>query len=456
MGPRLPTARLIFNLTRFRMLSLELLIIVLLIVINGLLSMSELAVVSSRPARLSLMASKGVRGAERAMALASDPGKFLSTVQIGITLVGVLSGAFSGATLGQRLTLWLIGLGLPVSVADILGVGIVVTIITYATLIVGELVPKQVALRDPERIAVRVAPALGWLARLSLPVVMLLDVSGKLILTLFGRRGAAEERVSEDEIHHLVNEAESAGVLEPGEKEMIAGVMRLGDRPVGAVMTPRTEVDEIDLNDDPVKVRDIVTKSPHSRFPVSDGDRDEPIGVLQSRDMLVAYMHDRAPELRSLVREAPIIPSSADARDVLAILKAAPVHIGLVHDEYGAFEGVVTATDILESIVGAFHSEEGPPEPAVVRRSDGSLLISGWMPVDDLGELLSIPLPPRRRFHTVAGLVLQRFNQLPEIGDSFDLEGWKIEVVDLDGRRIDKVLASRRDERGGGQKQGPP
>ena len=352
------------------MLSVELIIVVVLIVINGLLSMSELAVVSSRPARLSLLAAKGVRGAERALTLAADPGKFLSTVQIGITLVGVLSGAFSGATLGQRLTQWLVELGLSSGIADIVGVGIVVTLITYATLIVGELVPKQVALRDPESIAVKVAPAMHVLARISLPLVFLLDLSGKLILTLLGRGGKAEEKVSEDEIHHLVSEAENAGVLESGEKEMIAGVMRLGDRPVGAIMTPRTEVNEIDLNDAPEAIQAIIAKSPHSRFPVSDGDRDKPIGVLQAKDLLVAYMNERTPDLRALVREAPGIPASADARDVLAILKAAPVHVGLVYDEYGAFEGIVTTADILESIVGAFHSEEGPPEPAYVKRDD--------------------------------------------------------------------------------------
>jgi putative hemolysin len=431
------------------MLSLELAIVVILIVINGLLSMSELAVVSSRPARLSMLAAKGIRGAERALRLAADPGKFLSTVQIGITLVGVLSGAFSGATLGERLSQWLAGFGLSAGAANIVGVGIVVTLITYATLIVGELVPKQVALRDPESIAVKVAPAMEWLATISLPLVTLLDLSGKLMLALLGRSGKAEETVSEDEIHHLVSEAESAGVLEPGEKEMIAGVMRLGDRPVGAVMTPRTEVDEIDLNDDAETIRTTLSKSPHSRFPVSDGDRDKPIGVLQAKDLLVAYMNERAPDLRALVRQAPGIPASADARDVLAILKTAPVHVGLVYDEYGAFEGVVTAADILESIVGAFHSEEGPPEPAYVRRADGSLLVSGWMPVDEFAALLSIPLSPNHRYNTVAGLVLQHFNVLPNVSDAFDLGDWHIEVVDLDGRRIDKILASRRDEETG-------
>lgn len=427
------------------MLWLELAIITVLIVVNGLLSMAELAVVSSRPARLALLAEKGVSGARRAAALASDPGKFLSTVQIGITLVGILSGAFSGATLGQRLAHWLIELGLPLSVADIVGFGIVVTVITYATLIVGELVPKQVALRDPESIAVKVAPVMDLLARISLPLVALLDLSGKLILTLLGRSGEAEERISEAEIHHLVREAESAGVLEPGEREMIAGVMRLGDRPVGAVMTPRTDVEEVDLNDDPETIRKMLTKSPHSRWPVSDGDREHPIGVLQAKDLLVAYVQERTPDLRGLVREAPIIPASADARDVLAILKTAPVHMGLVHDEYGAFEGLVTAADILESIVGAFHSEEGPPEPAYVRRPDGSFLISGWMPVDEVGELLEIPIPTHRSYNTVAGLVLQRFGALPKVGDIFDFHGWRFEVIDLDDRRIDKILASRGD-----------
>lgn len=425
------------------MLSVEIAIIVVLIVINGLLSMSELAIVSSRPARLALLAEKGVDGARRALVLAADPGKFLSTVQIGITLVGVLSGAFSGATLGQRLTDWLVERGLSASVADIVGVGLVVTIITYATLIVGELVPKQLALRDPEAIAVRAAPAMTVLAKVSLPLVVVLNLSGKLILKLLGSSGDTEDKVSEEEIHHLVREAETAGVLEPGEKEMIAGVMRLGDRPVGAVMTPRPEVDVIDLNDDLKTIREMLAKSPHSRLPVSDGERDRPIGILQAKDILAAYLRDEIPDLRSLVRDVPIIPSTVDARDVITILKGTPVHMGLVHDEYGAFEGVVTAADILESIVGAFSSEDGPPEPAYVRRADGSYLISGWMQLDEFADLLSIAIPPHRGYHTTAGLVLQHFGSVPQVAESFDLNGWRFEIVDLDGRRIDKILASK-------------
>ena len=284
------------------MLYLELAIVFVLIVVNGLLSMSELAIVSSRPARLAGLVEKGVTGSRRALALSSDPGKFLSTVQIGITLIGVLSGAFSGATLGQRLSQWLLELGVSPGLADAIGVGLVVTVITYASLIVGELVPKQIALRDPEAIAVRVAPAMVWMARISLPLVWLLDRSGKALLWLLGQRGEAEEKVSEEEIRTLVVEAENAGVLEPGEKEMIAGVMRLGDLPVGAVMTPRHEVSSIDLGDSPSEIHATLLKTSHSRAVVFDGDRDIGLGIVQAKDLLYAYLSGKTPDIRSLVR----------------------------------------------------------------------------------------------------------------------------------------------------------
>ncbi|MGP9810851.1 hemolysin family protein [Rhodopseudomonas sp. NSM] len=428
------------------MLSVELAIVVGLIVANGLLSMSELAIVSSRPARLALMAQKKVRGARQAMVLADDPGKFLSTVQIGITLVGVLSGAFSGATLGQRLSETLAELAVPFP--DIIGFGLVVTLITYGTLIVGELVPKQVALRDPEAVAAKVAPAMSVIATVSRPVVFILDLSGRAILKLLGQGGAAEEKISEEEIHNLVLEAETAGVLEPGEREMIAGVMRLGDRPVGAVMTPRPDVDSVDLGDPSEAIREAFLGSPHSRLPVTDGDRDNPIGIIQAKDMLEVYLRGDKPDLRALVRDAPVIPSSADARDVLATLRKSSVHMALVYDEFGAFEGVVTTADILESIVGAFGSEDGPAEPAAVRREDGSYLIAGWMPVDEFGDLLRVPIPEHRDYHTVAGLILQHFGALPVIGDRFDYQGWRIEILDLDGRRIDKVMATHNGDAG--------
>jgi putative hemolysin len=427
------------------MLALELGIVTVLIIINGLLSMSELAIVSSRPARLAGLVEKGVRGSRRALALASDPGKFLSTVQIGITLIGVLSGAISGATLGLRLTAWLVELGFSQGLADAIGVGAVVTIITYASLIVGELVPKQIALRDPEAVAVRVAPYMVLLSKISLPLVWLLDRSGKVLLWLLGHRGEAEERISEDEIRTLVVEAENAGVLEPGEKEMIAGVMRLGDLPVGAVMTPRHEVSMINLMDAPEVTKAALANSTHSRFVVFEGDRDSAVGIIQAKDMLDIYLSGQTPDARKLVRDAPIIPESLDARDVVSILRDSPVHMGLVHDEYGTFQGVVTSADILEAIVGSFHTEQGPAEPAAVKRGDGSYLISGWMPALEFAELLQITIPVSRQYQTIAGFLLQEFGTIPNVGEHVEAQGWRFEIVDLDGRRIDKVLAAKMD-----------
>jgi len=424
------------------MLYFELGIVTILIVTNGLLSMSELAIVSSRPARLAAMAERNIKGSRRALSLASDPGKFLSTVQIGITLIGVLSGAFSGATLGLRLTNMLTAAGWSQGVADAIGVGAVVTVITYASLIIGELVPKQIALRDPESVAVRVAPYMMMLAKVSSPAVWLLDRSGKALLWLLGHRGGTSEKVSEDEIRTLVVEAENAGVLEPGEKEMIAGVMRLGDLPVGAVMTPRREVSMINLTDSLQTIRSTLAASNHSHFVVFDPAADAAVGVVKAKDMLDCYLSEQTPDIAKLVRPAPVIPEFLDARDVVAILRDSTVHMGLVHDEYGAFQGVVTSADILESIVGGFHTEEGPPEAAAVRRDDGSYLISGWMSAVEFASLLRFELPASRHYQTVAGFLLSQFGRIPDVGDRIEVEGWRFEIVDLDGRRIDKVLAA--------------
>lgn len=425
------------------MVYVELGIVAVLIVTNGLLAMSELAIVSSRPARLTALVEKNITGSRRALALASDPGKFLSTVQIGITLIGVLSGAFSGATLGQRLSNLLTAAGLSQGVADAVGVGAVVTVITYVSLIIGELVPKQIALRDPESVAVRVAPYMTMLATISLPAVWLLDRSGKALLWLLGQRGEANEKVSEDEIRTLVVEAENAGVLEPGEKEMIAGVMRLGDLPVGAVMTPRREVSMINLTDDLDAIRPALAASKHSRFVVFDQAADAAVGIVNAKDMLDCYLSEQVPDIAKLVRPAPVIPEFLDGRDVVAILRDSSVHMGLVHDEYGAFQGVVTSADILESIVGGFHTEAGPPEAAAVKRDDGSYLLSGWMPAVEFASLLRYELPPSRHYQTVAGFLLSHFGRIPDVGDQIEVDGWRFEVLDLDGRRIDKVLAAK-------------
>jgi putative hemolysin len=422
---------------------LEILVIIILILINGLFAMSELAVVSARRPRLKTMAARGVKGAKRAMALAADPGRLLSAAQTGITLVSILAGAYSGASLGDQLSIWLQGLGMHKAWAEPVGLGLVVAVITYFSLIIGELVPKQLALRNAERIACMVAPFMTILARVAAPIVWFVDASGRFVLFLLQRKASSESKVTEEEIHTLVAEAETAGVLGRDERQMISGVMQLGDRPVRAVMTPRHDVDVIDLTDSVVEIRRTITQSVHSRIPVSDGDPEVIIGIIQAKDMLNAYLKGRKPDPKKFVRQAPVIPDTMDALDVVTKLKDSPVHVGLVHDEFGHFEGIVTSADILEAIVGAFHTEEGPPEPNATERDDGSWLLAGSMPVDELLELLSIPLPEKRVYHTVAGLMLERFGRLPRAGEHVEYAGWRFEIVDLDGRRIDKVLASR-------------
>lgn len=426
------------------MLYIEIAIVVVLICVNGLLAMSELAIVSSRPARLKAMIDRGVSGASSALTLGSNPGKFLSSVQIGITLVGVLSGAFSGATLGDRLATALAAAGLSQRFADPLGVGIVVAIITYGSLIVGELVPKQIALRDPEGVAVRVAPAMKILAKVALPLVFLLDISGRFVLWLLGQRGESEEKVTDEEIKMLVAEAEHHGTIESDERRMIAGVMRLGDRAVRAVMTPRTDVDWINLQADDTTIRKLLMETQHSRLPAGDGV-DAMIGVVQTRDVLAALLGGRTLDPRKYVRNAPIVHDQADALDVLARLKESDVPMALVHDEYGHFEGVVTPADILEAITGVFRSDLDADDEneSAVQREDGSWLLAGYMPADEMGEVLNIDLPESRDYETVAGYVLSHLAHLPSTGETVDAQGWRFEVVDMDGRRIDKVIAAR-------------
>ena len=424
------------------MLYIEVAIVAVLICVNGLLAMSELAIVSSRPARLKAMVERHIRGSAKALELGANPGKFLSSVQIGITLVGVLSGAFSGATLGQRLSDALLAMGLSPTSASALGVGIVVAAITYASLIIGELVPKQIALRDPENVASKVAPLMAALATVAAPLVWLLDISGRAVLWLLGQRGEAEEKVTDEEIKMLVAEAEHHGTIESDERRMIAGVMRLGDRAVRAVMTPRTDVDWLNLEADEETLKQMLIDTPHSRLPVGEGSVDAMIGVIQTRELLATLLQGKPFDPRKHVRTAPIAHDQADALDVLTVLKESDVPMALVHDEYGHFEGIVTPADILEAITGVFRSDLDEDESEnAVQREDGSWLLAGYMPADEMADLLNIELPENRDYETVAGYVLDQLHHLPVTGETLEAQGWRFEVVDLDGRRIDKLLA---------------
>ena len=420
----------------------EILIVTALILVNGALAMSELAVVSARPARLKPLAQGGDTRARSAPALAADPGRFLSSVQIGITLVGVLSGAFSGATLGARLSAWLAQIGVAGDWAHTLGVGGVVVLLTYISLIIGELVPKQIALKNPEAIAMRAAPVMIWLSRLAAPLVWLLDISGRAMLAILGQRGESGSRVTEEEVRTILAEARFEGVIEDEEQEMLTGVMRLADRSARALMTPRRDVVMVDLQATPDEAVATMRRAGRPRLPVRDRDNDAVVGVLYLTDVFNALSEGKPVEVAKLLREVPVVSDMADALDVIEILRASPNHMALVYDEYGSFEGIITTGDILETITGAFH-ESGGDEPAFLEREDGSFLVSGWMSADEFCERLSVPLDLAGDYETVAGLVLNQLHRLPVLGDHFTREGWRFEVIDLDDRRIDKILVSK-------------
>ncbi len=422
---------------------LEVLIILALIVLNGMLSMSELAIVSSRDARLKAMAKSGSGGAQCALDLAANSGRFLSTVQIGITLVGILTGAFSGATLGGPVGERIAQLGVDPDTAQTIGFGLVILLVTYASLVVGEIVPKQFALRSPEPIAAIVSRPMKWLSTATAPVVWLLEKTSAFIFSLLRMNRSPESTVTAEEIHLVVAEAQTAGVLEESERAIISGIVRLADRPVREVMTPRTDVDWIDVSASGEALRAALKQIPHSRMPVAEGSVDNILGVVRTRDLLEAALDRRELDLRDLARPAPVIPDLMDAMDALAVLRSADVPLALVHDEYGHFDGIVTPGSILAALAGAFAHDVEHDEPPLVEREDGSWLVSGAASADLLVDRLGMRMPAERDFSTVAGFALSVLKHLPDIGETFTHDGWKFEVVDMDGRKIDKLIASR-------------
>ncbi len=418
-------------------------IIVALIAVNGVFSMSELAIVSARRPRLEAMARKGRAGARTALELGADPGKLLSTVQIGISLIGVVAGAYSGAELGgpagDRLAL----LGLAPDTARTTGFIAVIGLTTFVSLIVGELVPKQFALRAPEPIAAAMAQPMVWLSRATAPLVWLLDRTSALIFRLLGMTRESQSHVTAEELHLIVAEASKSGIIEESERAIISGVVRLADRPVREVMTPRTEVDWIDADADHDALLTVLRNLPHSRMPVAEGSVDKVIGVVQARDIVARLVDGADIDLRALMKSAPIVPDQVDAMDALEALRRADVPMALVHDEYGHLEGIVTPADLLAAIAGEFASDHDiDTDPPLVEREDGSLLVSGWLAADTLAEKIGITLPDDRDYATVAGLALAEFRRLPSVGDHFPLGGYRFEVVDMDGRKIDKLLVA--------------
>jgi putative hemolysin len=414
-------------------------IIFALIVVNGLFAMSELAIVSARKPRLQAMVKTGRPGAAKALRLQSDPGRLLSAVQIGITLISLLAGAFSGTVLerpvGERLAL----IGIPASY----GFTLVIIVTTYVSLIVGELVPKQFALRNPELVASIAALPMDAFARFTSPIVWLLDRSSALIFRLLRMKRETDKHVTAEELHLIVAEASRSGVIEESERAIISGVVRLADRPVREVMTPRTAVDWIDINADPETLRQRFIETPHTRVPVADGSVDRIVGVVQSRDIAAALLEGRTLDPRALMRPLLIVPDQVDAMDALRTLRRAEVPMVLVHDEYGHLEGLVTPADLFIAMAGHFVSDQDEgTDPDMVEREDGSLLISGSLSADALAERLDLTLPDDRDYATAAGYVLAVMRRLPKVGEHFDEQGWRFEVVDMDGRKIDKLLVS--------------
>ena len=421
----------------------DLLIIAGLIVLNGVFAMSELAIVSARTSQLTMKAEKSA-AARTALALASDPGKFLSTVQIGITLIGIIAGAYSGASLGgpvgERLAAW----GVPAAYAEEAGFAVVIALTTYASLVIGELVPKQLALRSAVPIAMLMARPMYLLSKVAAPFVWLLDRSSSAVVHLLGIRKRSEESLSAEELHMIFAEATRSGVIEEESRAILTGVMRLSDVPVRELMTPRTELDWIDVDATPGEIRKLLATSNHALLPVGEGSSDKMLGVVKTRELLAHLLADRQPDLRGLMRKAAVVPDQLDVLDAMRILQGADVPMAMVHDEYGHLEGVVTPADLLTAMVGDFASQRDEGDaPLVVERGDGSFLVSGALPAERLVEQFELDLPESREFATAAGYVLSVLKHLPKEGESFTEQDWTFEVVDMDGRRIDKLLVRR-------------
>ena len=416
----------------------------LLIVLNGVFAMSELAIVSARTARLRMAAEKGSKSAEIAMRLAAEPGKFLSTVQIGITLIGIIAGAVSGATLGQPVGERLAALGLDESLAFNLGIALVIGLTTFFTLVVGELVPKQLALRAAEPVAIVMARPMSLLARATAPFVWLLDKSSSMILSALGIRHKGDHNLTSEELQMILADATRTGVIEEQERAILSGIMRLQDRPVRELMTPRTQIDWLDVDADEAEMRETIADSPHSLLPVAEGSPDKVVGVVKVREVLTLLMTGQPVVLREMLRKSEVVPDQLDAMDALRVLQQSGTGMAMVHDEYGHLDGIVTTADLLSAIAGDFasHQDEGDT-PMFTQREDGSFLVSGALAADALAERLDIDFPENKEFATAAGYVLFVLKHLPAEGEHFTDQGWRFEIVDLDGRKIDKLLVSK-------------
>ncbi|NJD53397.1 MAG: HlyC/CorC family transporter [Candidatus Methanoperedens sp.] len=422
-------------------ITFQIILIILLTIANGVFSMSEIAIISARKARLQQWVNEGNAKAQVALDLADSPNRLLSTVQIGITLIGILAGVLGGATIAEELSARLVFIPLFAPYSKAIALGTVVLGITYLTLVIGELVPKRMALHNPERIACIMAVPMRMLSRITAPAVHLLSISTDTVLRILGIRPVTEPPVTEEEINILIEQGMKAGTFEKAERDMVEQVFRLGDLRAGALMTPRTEIVWLDIEDSSQEIRHKIADSGHSRFPVGQGSLDNILGIVQIKDMLDLNMAGKTPDLRASMRRPLFVPESTHALKVLELFKKSGIHISLVVDEYGSVQGLVTLKDILEQIVGDIPSVEELEQPLAVQREDGSWLLDGMLLVDDFKKIFSIKeLPGEGIYQTLGGFVLMHMGRIPVVGNHFEWNGLRFEVVDMDKNRIDKVL----------------
>jgi putative hemolysin len=425
---------------------LELLIVLFLIVLNAFFAMSEMALMTSRKFRLKQMAEDS-RGARKALALAEHPDNLLSTVQVGITLISVMTGVFGGESIGRLISAWLADYPWVGEYAEQVGIGTAVALITASSVIFGELIPKRLALTNPEKIAAVVAIPLDALSRIARPIVATLGAINRLVLRLLGIRDDARGAITEEEIQLLVSESHEQGVIDADERNMMSRVMRLGDRTAESLMTPRLRIQWLDAAADREENLQTMRETPYSRYPVYRGNDSEVIGVLEVKTLL-DELGNEAPELFRDIRPALFVSESTHALKLLEIFREEQQSIALVVDEYGEIQGMVTVTDLMGAILGRLQAGEGVEdgESQVVVREDGSLLVDGSLPIDDLREILgggALPDLDSLDYHTAAGMAIAHYGRIPNVGEYFDWNGWRIEVVDLDGPRVDKLLLQR-------------
>jgi putative hemolysin len=426
-------------------IAVETVIILLLILTNGFLALAELAIVSARKARLQQRANEGDMGASAALELSNDPDGFLATVQIGITLVGVLAGAFGGATIAKELASALASIPFLARYAEAISVGLVVLTITYLTLVLGELTPKRIALLNPVQTASAIAPLMRTLSRIATPIAHFLSLSAKVVLRILGMQATDEPAVTEEEIKIMIEQGTRMGVFDPVEEEMVDHIFRLADRRVSTLQTPRTEIVWLDVDDGAEEIERKITTSGRSRLPVAEGSLDNVLGLALAKDLLAQSLEGKPLDPKSVLRPAPFVPESMRALDVLDRFREGRAKIALVVGEHGGLQGLVTTADILEAIVGDIPGLGEEDEPEAVERADGSWLLDGMLPLDEFQELLQIEEMPAEGVDTLGGFVMRRLDRIPSTGDEFEWRGLRFEVVDMDKRRVDKILVGRSD-----------